>query len=292
MGFEKIQFEHDADVSVVEYENLDAGSFTQFTECTWNELVNRLQVPKINQNKYSRNTAIYGDVSDGVDKYGNHKQKYREDKNVIKRNVVVLDYDDINNLKALNSAIRERLSDVSWFWHSTFNSRSDAPRIRLLIPLNESISAYEYRTYSKGIANKIGHKVDEGSFQPSRCMALPVIKNKTSNYLYRYNDAPIMDKSTLDKWYQETGSISKSKGIKLTFIKRDDAYWKEIAHGVTTGSRNNALTSILGHLFNKGVNDHLIYGLAYNYGKMCKPPISDREINTTFQSIFNKHYKL
>ncbi|SCT24746.1 primase alpha helix C-terminal domain-containing protein [Staphylococcus caeli] len=292
MGFEKIQLEHDTDVSVIEYENLDAGSFTQFTECTWNELINRYQTAKINQNKYSRNTAIYGDVSDGVDKYGNHKQKYREDKNILYRNVIVLDYDEVPNLKTLHNSFRERLSDVSWFWHTTFSHATDSPRIRLLLPLNEPISGDEYRSYSKVIANKIGHKVDEGSFQPSRCMALPVKRTKDSVYLYRYNDAPIMDKSTLEKWYQEIGNISKNKDIKLTFNRRDDEYWKEICGGVSTGSRNNALTSILGHLFNKGVNDHLIYGLAYNYGKMCKPPLSDREINTTFQSIFNKHYKL
>lgn len=292
MGFEKITLEHDIDVSVVEYESLDSGSFAQFTECTWNELVNRLQVPKINQNKYSRNTAIYGDVSDGEDKYGNQKQKYRQDKNIINRNVIVLDYDDIADFKALHNSIREQLSDVSWFWHTTFSHTTNAPRIRLFVVLNESINADEYRIYSKVIANKIGHKVDESSFQPSRCMALPVKRSKDAVYLFRYNDAPIMDKFTLEKWYQEIGVNHKNKDINLNFNKRDDEYWKKLSHGVTSGSRNNALTSILGHLFNKGVNDHLIYGLAYNYGKMCQPPISDREINATFQSIFKKHYKL
>lgn len=292
MEFEKIQLNYNTDISIVEYQNLDSGSFIQFTECTWNELVNRLQIPKISQDKYSRNTALYGDVIDGIDKYGNQKQKYREDKNIIYRNVIVLDYDDISSLKALHNVIRERLSDVSWLWHSTFSHTTDAPRIRLLLPLNESINADEYRIYSKVIANKIGHKVDGGSFQPSRCMALPVKKAKDSVYLYRYNDAPIMDRYTLEKWYQDIGEKPKNNNVKLTFNKRNDEYWKSICNGVTTGSRNNALTSILGHLFNKGVNDHLIYGLAYNYGKMCKPPISDKEINATFQSIFKKHYKL
>lgn len=292
MGFNQITLEHNTDISVVEYESLDSGSFTQFTECTWNELVNRLQVPKINQNKYSRNTAVYGDVSDGVDKYGNQQQKYRQDKNILHRNVIVLDYDEISDFKVLHNSIREQLSNVSWFWHTTFSHATEVPRIRLLVPLNESINADEYRIYSKVIANKIGFKVDEGSYQPSRCMALPVITDKTSTYLYRYNDAPIMDKSILEQWYQEIGVNHKNKDIKLNFNKRDDEYWKELGHGVTSGSRNNALTSIIGHLFSKGVNDHLIYGLAYNYGKMCKPPISDREINNTFQSIFNKHYKL
>ncbi|MEB6230011.1 primase alpha helix C-terminal domain-containing protein [Staphylococcus xylosus] len=292
MGFEKIQLEHDTDISVVEYENLDAGSFTQFTECTWNELVNRLQVPKISSNKYGRNTAIYGDVSDGLDKNGNQQHKHRQDKNILHRNVIVLDYDEVPNLKTLHNSFRERLSDVSWFWHTTFSHATDAPRIRLLLPLNEPINADEYRIYSKVIANKIGHKVDEGSFQPSRCMALPVIKDKTSNYLYRYNDASIMDKSKLEKWYQEIGSISQNQDIKVTFNKRDSEYWRNIALGTAEGNRNQALTSIIGLLLRRYVNDSLVYGLAYSWSKQCTPPIDDKEFNKTFESIYKRHYKL
>ncbi|MEB5647594.1 primase alpha helix C-terminal domain-containing protein [Staphylococcus saprophyticus] len=292
MSFEKIQLEYDTDVSVVEYENLDAGSFTQFTECTWNELINRYQTPKINQNKYSRNTAIYGDVSDGVDKYGNHKKKYREDKNVINRNVIVLDYDDINDLKTLHKAIRERLSDFAWFWHTSFSHKSDAPRIRLLIPLQKSINADEYRIFTKVIASKIGHKVDEGSFQPSRCMALPVKRAKDSVYIYRYNGAPIMDKSTLEKWCQVIGDKSKHNNVKLTFNKRNDEYWRNIALGTAEGNRNQALTSIIGLLLRRYVNDSLVYGLAYSWSKQCTPPIDDKEFNKTFESIYKRHYKL
>ena len=33
------------------------------------------------------------------------------------------------------------------------------------ISLNERISADDYRKYTKVLANKIGHKVDEGSYQ-------------------------------------------------------------------------------------------------------------------------------
>ncbi|MBN6092371.1 primase alpha helix C-terminal domain-containing protein [Staphylococcus saprophyticus] len=287
MVFEKIQLEHDADVSVVEYENLDAGSFTQFTECTWNELVNRLQVPKISQNKYSRNTAIYGDVSDGVDKCGNHKEKYREDKNVIHRNIIVLDYDEIADFRALHNTITERLNNVAWFWHTTFSHVTDAPRIRLLIPLNEPVSAGDYRIYSKLVANKIGHKVDEGSFQPSRCMALPVKPSKDRMYLYRYNDAPIIDKSTLDKWYREIGY--KTKNNAPSFSKRDASYWRDLAFGVSEGERNQSLASISGYLLRRYVDANLVYGLVSAWAKTCNPPIDQGEVNRTFTSIYKKH---
>lgn len=288
MGFNKITLEYDTDVSVVEYESLDSGSFTQFTECTWNELVNRLQVPKISQNKYGRNTAIYGDVSDGVDKYGNQKQKYRQDKNIINRNVIVLDYDEISDFKALHNSIREQLSDVSWFWHTTFSHTTNAPRIRLLVPLDESINAEEYRICSKVIANKIGHKVDEGSYQPSRCMALPVKKNKESVYLYRYNDARILDKSTLDKWYQSIDTDDKSGHIK--YKKRDSSYWRDIAFGVSEGERNQSLASISGYLLRRYVDENLVYGLVTAWAQTCNPPINQGEVNKTFKSILKKHY--
>ncbi|MEJ7195202.1 mobile element-associated protein, partial [Staphylococcus epidermidis] len=83
----------------------------------------------------------------------------------------VLDYDDVPKLRLLHDAITETLKGVSWMYHTTFNHRTESPRIRLYIAMNEHISADEYRKYTKVLASKIGHPVDEGSFQPSRAMA-------------------------------------------------------------------------------------------------------------------------
>ena len=40
--------------------------------------------------------------------------------------------------------------------------RTESPRVRLYIALNEHISADEYRKYTKVLESKIGHPVDEG----------------------------------------------------------------------------------------------------------------------------------
>ena len=72
--------------------------------------------------------------------------------------MIVLDYDEINDLKQLHDAISSVLSSVAWYWHTSFSHTTEQARIRLYIPLNERISADDYRKYTKVLANKIGIK--------------------------------------------------------------------------------------------------------------------------------------
>lgn len=91
----EINLEYDTQVSVIWYESLDSRSFKQFSQPKWSELVNRLSIPQNNINKYARGVAIYGDMKDDTDENGNEYKKYRKDENVIYRDVLVLDYDDV-----------------------------------------------------------------------------------------------------------------------------------------------------------------------------------------------------
>lgn len=280
----KIQLENDTQVSVVWYENLDAQSFKKFSQPTWSELINRLAIPQIDSSKYSRGVAVYGDIADSET-----CKKHRNDNNVLYRDVIVLDYDDISDLKSLNEAIKRELESIAWFWHTTYSHHTESPRIRLFIPLNERISADDYRKYSKVIANKIGHKVDEGSFQPSRAMALPVKKDNNSIFLKSRNDAAILSIEQLEEWAKDFKENDKSISIQFG-QKRDAEYWKEIAFGVGSGGRNSSLASLIGHLLNHRVNEYIIYSFALMWGQSCTPPMKEKEINTTFQSILKKHY--
>nr|WP_253901107.1 primase alpha helix C-terminal domain-containing protein [Staphylococcus sp. CWZ226] len=279
----KIKLEYETQVSVVWYDSLDAGSFKQFSQPKWSELVNRLAIPQINNNKYSRGVAVYGDLADS-----DKGKKYRADNNVIYRDVLVLDYDDISDLKALNEAFKAHLGAFAYFWHTSYNHHTEAPRLRLFIPLNKRINGEEYRKYTKVIASKIGHKVDEGSYQPSRAMALPVIKDKNRAFMYRCNDAPILECPTIEDWANEIKQ--EDKPITVSYkAKRDSAYWRDIAFGVLEGSRNQALASIIGHLLRRHVDGHLVYGLALAWGKNCSPPMHEKEIAKTFNSILRRH---
>ena len=285
----EIKLNHDTQVSVIWYETLDSRSFKQFSQPKWSELVNRLSIPQNNINKYARGVAVYGDIKDDTDENGNEYKKYRKDENVIYRDVLVLDYDEIPKLRLLHDAITKALKGVSWMYHTTFNHRTESPRVRLYIALNEHISADEYRKYTKVLASKIGHQVDEGSFQPSRAMALPVYIKGKYPFLHQYNDAPILNVEMLEKWSKET-NIQTDQPSKTNFNKRDDTYWRDISFSVAKGNRNNSLASLIGHLFSRHVNEYIVYSYALLWGQnACNPPLKEREINATFQSILKKH---
>ncbi|MHA4768954.1 primase alpha helix C-terminal domain-containing protein [Staphylococcus capitis] len=285
----KIKLEHDTQISVVWYNNLDSRSFKSFSQPKWSVLVNRLAIPQNNTNKYARGVAVYGDIKDGTDEDGKEYKKYRNNDNVIYRDVLVLDYDDIPKLRPLHDAITDALKGIAWFWHTTFNHQTESPRIRLYVPLNERLNADDYRKYTKVLVNKIGHPVDEGSFQPSRAMALPVYQQDKYPFLHQYNDAPILNVEILKNWSEET-KIQTDQPIITSFNKRDDAYWRDISFSVAKGSRNNSLASLIGHLFSRHVNEYIVYSYALLWGQnACNPPLKEREINATFQSILKKH---
>ncbi|MGX0910521.1 primase alpha helix C-terminal domain-containing protein [Staphylococcus caprae] len=287
----EIKLEYDTQVSVIWYETLDSRSFEQFSQPKWSELVNRLSIPQNNINKYARGVAIYGDMKDDTDENGNEYKKYRKDENVSYRDVLVLDYDDITKLRLLHDAITEALKGVAWFWHTTYSHTTEQARIRLYTPLSERISSDDYRKYTKVLANKIGHPVDEGSFQPSRAMALPVYQKDKYPFLYKYNDAPILSTKALNQWCVEYKEKHKET-TKFKYPKRrDNEFWKSIAFGVSTGNRNQTLTSLIGVLLNRRVPDPLVYAYCYMWNENCKPPLSSREFNATFESIYKREHQ-
>ena len=122
-------------------------------------MISRLSIPQNNGNKYARGTAVYGDVADGVDDEGNEYRKYRNNDNVLYRDVLVLDYDDEDDLNMLHKSIKSELEGFAWFWHTTFRHTNESPRIRLYVPLSERISANEYRAYVRTLAQKLRAKL-------------------------------------------------------------------------------------------------------------------------------------
>lgn len=285
----KIQLDNDTQVSVVWYKNVSSKSFKNFYTPKWSELVNLLSDPVVSSDKYFRGSVVYGDISNGVDDEGIEYEKYRNDNNVIYRDVICLDYDDEDDLNKLHKSIKSELEGFSWFWHTTFRHTNESPRIRLYVPLSERVSANEYRAYVKAIAQKVACKIDKGSYEPSRAMVLPVIKTEKHSFEYKYSDDAILDRSTLKEW-AKLFDITIQTTSKPRFEKRDSSHWSGIAYGVEDGGRNTALTSILGHLFYKRVDEHLIYAFALAWNEMCSPPMKRKRVDNTFKSVRKKHY--
>lgn len=289
MGFEQIKLQHDIRLNIIEYKNLSSYSFVQTNDVMWSEWLNRLQTPMNHNEKYQRGLVVYGDVKD-VEQDGKLIQKYRNDENIINRNTLALDYDDIEDFKGLYSAICKQLEGFCWAFHTTYNHTTEKPRIRLIVPVNEPVSADDYRKYTRALAHKIGYKIDEGSFQPSRAMALPVRPDKNIPFIFKYNDAPAVTIEQLGL-FVTSGSLDSNvkKSNIIKYPKRTSSYWRDLAFGVGEGERNQALASISGLLLRRYVPPELAYGLVTAWGKSCNPPMDDGEINKTFNSILKKH---
>lgn len=292
MGFNQINLENDFEINVVKYKNLSAESFESADEQLWSDWLNRLQIPMNHEYKYKRGLVIYGDVKDG-EKDDHLIEKQRNDANVLYRSVLALDYDDITDFKGLYESICKQLEGYSWAFHTTYNHTTDKPRIRLMVPLKESVSAEDYRKYTRVLAHKIGYKIDEGSFQPSRAMALPVRPNKDVPFIFKYNDAPAITVDNLVELSENMDNVQKDKPFTINYSnqykKRDSSYWRDLAFGVGEGERNHSLASISGLLLRRYVPPELAYGLVTAWGKSCNPPMDDNEINKTFNSILKKH---
>lgn len=282
MGFENIELENDVDITFQIYKTVKANSHIKEEKTTWNNFINAMQTPKIDPtNKYSRNVALFGNMSD----------KQRKDTNVIDRCVLAIDMDDLTGVDNFVERLRERSNKYAYFVHSTYSSKPDKQRFRVLIPLDEPIESKYYGDAVKIIVESLEVVCDEASYRVSQPVALPTIQSRESQYIFEYNDATILPKSELMKKISKRVEQSKISNKKFS-SKRDHEYWKNIALGTSVGNRNQALASIIGLLLRRYVNDSLVYGLAYSWSKQCNPPIDDKEFNKTFESIYKRHYNL
>lgn len=283
-----MKLNNDFKIQIVQYKNLYSNSCNGSGLCEWSKWLDKLQTPRINSDKYIRGLCVYGDFED-VEKDNQTISKYRSDQTLINRTAITLDYDEIKDFRGLYEVLKTKLEHVSWVFHTTYSYTVEKPRIRLIVPLNEPVSASDYRKYSNGLARYIGYPVDEASFVPSQAMALPVKKSKESIYIFKYNDAPVIKKEELNKMVVKNEPITVD--YSNHFHKRDSSYWREIAFGVGEGERNQTLASLTGYLLRRYVDANLVYGLVSAWAMTCRPPIEQKEVNRTFKSILKKDNK-
>lgn len=288
MDFQKVKLSNDFKIHIVQYKNVYSNSYNGSGLCEWSKWLDKLQTPRINSDKYIRGLCVYGDFED-IEKDNQNISKYRSDATLISRSAITLDYDEIKDFRGLYEVLKTKLKHVAWAFHTTHSYTAEKPRIRLILPLDEPVSASDYRKYSSGLAHYIGHSVDESSFVPSQAMALPVKKSKDSIYIFKYNDAPAISIEELKKMVVNDESITMDYSNQ--FQKRDSAYWRDISFGVGEGERNQTLASLTGYLLRRYVDPYLVYGLVSAWAMTCKPPIEQKEVNRTFKSILKKDSK-
>ena len=137
------------------------------------------------------------------------------------RDVVTLDFDTIPaySTEAVISTV-DTLG-CAYAVYSTRKHIETAPRLRILLPLDRTVSADEYEPIARKVAEKIGiHMADPTTFEASRLMFWPSCSSD-SEYVFRYRDAPLLSADVIlasytdwrdfSSWPQVPGAVSYQK---------------------------------------------------------------------------------
>jgi hypothetical protein len=145
---------------------------------TWDEIVNGyFRKPFIRDSKDGPmfSPAIYGDSPS------------RANENVIAVSMLVYDFDSEPGNESLPGDHEDNLDGLARAWYSTFSHKPDAPRWRLVLPLNRDVLPHEYEAVWQGGRVLLGNDtaIDEACSDISRAYWLMSCKPGSVPHAFR-----------------------------------------------------------------------------------------------------------
>ena len=183
------------------------------TEITWSEFVDRLGKPKVTVETLDEFLSYSKSKQDDIKDVGGFvggklKGNLRRSEAVESRSLITLDLDnlayedDTKIIKTLNSL------GCAYVVYSTRKHQTTKPRIRVIFPLAEDVSAEEYEPIARKVAEFIGLRYcDPTTFQAVRLMYWPS-HSIDSDYVFTYADKPMLDGVAILNMYDNWRDIS------------------------------------------------------------------------------------
>ncbi|MDU9418082.1 primase alpha helix C-terminal domain-containing protein [Staphylococcus lloydii] len=273
-----IELDHDTPIQFTVFKDQYTTEPVQLVSGPFTKLLNFIQKPKI------------GDKNTNYCFVGGEVKGKRNNENTVSRSLITIDYDDIPVDIDFYSEVASKL-DAGFAIYSTHNHKPEAPRFRLVIPLDKTykLTPDEYRASVQYIATKILEMdfYDPASEVLSQVMFLPTVnENNVDNYIFKYVDEEPLELEPILAVAEVQRSIKHKPLV-------DDDTWQTILKGLSEGEyigRNSAMTKIVGHLITKNVNPTVIYYLLSYWDEHNEPSLQDEgQFDTVFKSIYNKH---
>jgi predicted P-loop ATPase len=137
------------------------------------------------------------------------------------RDIVTLDFDNIPSYGTENVLKAVENLQCSYCVYSTRKHMETGPRLRILIPLDRTVTADEYEPIARNLASQIGIQMaDPTTFEPSRLMYWPSC-SVDSDYVYKVGDngfisadgvlSTYADWKDFTSWPQVPGAVSYQK---------------------------------------------------------------------------------
>lgn len=211
----------------------------------------------------------------------------RNNENLLYRDLVFIDYDDIPiSAETFKDTIHSVLSDYSYILYPTIKHTAEKPRYRLVVKPDSNLTELDYKTTVNHIADLIGLPYDKTSITWSQLQGLPVTRQEIDQYDRVVNlgtDFPTIRGQTVTT-QPTTGNFNPSSGQLSMTMRVINTLFNGYGN---EGGRNVAMTKFVGLLLNKYVNCDIetAYNLALIANENTDPPLTINELDTTFRSI-------
>ena len=241
--------------------------------------------------EYKRTQAPYclsGKVT--PEKNGTYK---RNNTSLVYRDLIFLDYDEINTGIDLPKIVSDALFGYSYIIYPTIKHTAENPRYRLVVKPSGIMNEESYKQVVKEIADKIGLPFDMASLTWSQLQGLPVTTGDPADYqkiVEHGLDYPVPKVEPRAK--QETTERYKPRasGQRSMTMRIIDTLFNGFGD---EGGRNVAVTRFVGLLFNKWVDCDLetAYELAKIANSVTAEPLPIEELDRTFSSIARAEFR-
>ena len=251
-----------------------------------------LEVPEgMDIEKFKKNHAPYC-ISGKVKKDKDDAYR-RNDTNLIYRDLIFLDYDNITlSSEEFKATVEKAIGDYSYIIYPTIKHTEEKPRFRLVVKPSEPMNKETYKSVVTEIAEKIGLMYDTASLTWSQLQGLPVTVGKSDDYvktIHEGEDYPVpkYEASTIKKASTKGYSIRSPNEQKSLTVRIIETLFNGFGE---EGGRNNACASFVGLLFNRYVNFDIAtaYQLTVMANNNTPEPLPEEELDRTFGSIAKK----
>ena len=183
-------------------------------EMYWSEFIRRLSQPVRTQETFAQYKSLPKAEQEVLKDIGGFvggalKGPRRKNENAGERHLVTLDADTIEpggTQKVLNTVSS---LGCAYAVYSTRKHEGAAPRLRIIVPLDEPCPAEEYEPIARKLASFIGMQIfDPTTFEPVRLMYWPGC-SRDSEYVFTYEDKPFLSGKGMLATYQDWRNVTE-----------------------------------------------------------------------------------
>ena len=267
-----IQLDYDTTINFTIFENQYNTKPIKHAKALYSQFLTAISKPKIGA-KNSNNSFVGGVVT-----------PKRNNENVKSRSLITLDYDDIpHDIEHLFDHISSKF-EYAFAMYSTHNHSDFNHKFRVVIPLNQElvISDQKYKRLVEYITSVMLDTpfVDPASFVLSQIMHFPTCTN-IDNYFFDYVDEQLLDPTPI------LDNLPDDTEVKV----RPTEEWIDILNGISEGGRNIAAAQLAGHLLSHNIHPNIAYEVLVMWNSRNVPPLDDKELDRTFDSILKKEVR-